>query len=313
MFVTLRHHFTPAALLAMMNIYDFIRDNASYFDQSTFGRHGDLFIDYLCPITEPRMRVWSHKNCLMYVMQGVKAYVSGNTHHRSAEGEVLFIRKGGYVLFQHFEQPYRALIFMFDDTAVHDLWVEFPQLLPQKPEGELAFAEEAPIVVLESSELIRSVFLSALPYAEDPSLESRVSLELKFRELLVSLLNPKADNALYRYLSWISQDKALPFIKLMRENGHFNFTTEELARTAHMSLSAFKRFFRKHMGTSPGKWLSAQRIGHARQMLGAGKAVSEVAFMLGYSDAAAFSKAFKSATGLTPRDFARRIGPEARV
>lgn len=291
----------------MINMYDFITANASYFDQSTFGRHGDLFIDYLCPITEPRMRVWSHKNCLMYVVQGVKEYVSLDNHHRSAEGEVLFIRKGGYVLFQHFERPYRALIFMFDDSAVHDLWVEFPQLLPQKPEGELAFAEEAPILVLGSSDLIRSVFLSALPYTEDPTPESRVSLELKFRELLVNLLSAKAPNPFYRYLSWISQEKDLPFIKLMWENSHCHFTTEELAKTAHMSLSAFKRVFRKHMGTSPGKWLSAQRIGHARQMLGAGKAVSEVSFMLGYSDAAAFSKAFKSATGRAPRDFVREI------
>src|SRR5690348_10771886 len=105
----------------MLNMYDFIATNSSYFDQLKFGRQDDLFIDYICPIKEMKSRVWSHKNCLMYVVQGEKGYASSRQLYESGKGEVLFIRKGGYILFQRFKEPYRALIFMFGDDAVKSL------------------------------------------------------------------------------------------------------------------------------------------------------------------------------------------------
>lgn len=285
-------------------MYDFITTNASYFDQLKFGKEGDVFIDYLCPITDKKSRVWTHKNCLMYVMQGVKEYASLEHYHKSQEGEVLFFRKGGYILFQHFEKPYRALIFMFGDEAVQNLLLEYPHLLIIEQGTKNIFLNESEILALESSEFINSIFLSSLMYAQQPTEESHVSLELKFKELLVNLLRKKEDNAFYLYLSWISHEKDIPFIKLMKENSHLNFTIEELAKTANMSLSSFKRFFKKQFGLSPGRWLHEQRIARAKSMLkDHHKSISDVAFELGYSDAAAFSKAFKADTGYSPSYF----------
>jgi AraC-like DNA-binding protein len=99
-------------------------------------------------------------------------------------------------------------------------------------------------------------------------------------------------------------DDQAPFIKLMKENSHLNFTSEELAKTAGMSLSTFKREFKKQFGISPGKWLREQRLYRAKIMLkNPDKNISDIAFELGYNDVAAFSKAFKSETGYSPSEF----------
>lgn len=292
----------------MINMYDFISSNASYFDQLKFSEGGELFIDYLCPITEPQARVWSHKNCLMYVVQGAKGYASMDYHHKSQEHQVLFIRKGGYVLHQHFEKPYRALIFMFDEKAVKTLLAEYPGLLSKKVYTKADFMSQPVVIELGSSSFIESIFISSLEYLKHPATESVISLKLKFQELLVNLLREKDPNAFHMYLSWLCNDESVSFIKLMRENSHFNFTTKELARTAGMSVSTFKRTFKKHFDIPPGQWLREQRIAKAMALLSnTGNTISEIAFELGYSDAAAFSKAFKRANGLNPTDYRREL------
>lgn len=284
----------------MINMYDFITSNASYFDQMKFDEEGDVFIDYLCPITDDKSRVWSHKNCLMYVMQGVKEYASLEHYHKSKEGEVLFIRKGGYILWQHFDKPYRALIFMFGDDAIRNLLMEFPTLL-KTGKANKTFLNESEIVLLETPEIIKSIFLSCLVYVQDPVDESHASIALKFKELLINLLRKKEDNDFYNYLSWLSLDEEAAFIKLMQDNCHLNFTTAELARTAGMSLSTFKRTFTKYFDQAPGKWLQDQRIIRAKSMLGNPQfQISDIAFELGYNDVSTFSKAFKGKTGKSP-------------
>ncbi len=292
----------------MLNMYDFITSNASDFDQLKFGKQDDVFIDYLCPIPDTKSRVWSHKNCLIYVMQGVKDYCSLESYHKSQTGQVLFIRKGGYVIFQHFETPYRALIFMFDDGAIRNLLLEYPDLLQVESNTRKAFLAEPEILLLESSPFIESIFSSCLMYVQDAADESPISLELKFKELLVNLLRKKEDNAFYLYLSWMSLEEDVAFVKLMTENSHLNFTSEELARAAGMSLSTFKRTFKRYFKQSPGKWLREQRLSRAKSMLKRpDKNISDVAFELGYSDVATFSKAFKAETGLKPSAFVRSV------
>ena len=57
---------------------------------------------------------------------------------------------------------------------------------------------------------------------------------------------------------------------------------------------------------SPGKWLREQRIARAEGMLkNLNKNISDIAFELGYSDAAAFSKSFKSETGVSPTEYSK--------
>ncbi|HET8736054.1 MAG TPA: AraC family transcriptional regulator [Pricia sp.] len=288
----------------MINIYDFICSNSSFFNQLKFGDRGDVFIDYLCPIQEKKARAWSHKNCLMYVVQGVKGYDSVNHYHQSREHQLLFIRKGGVILHQYFQEPYRALIFMFDDAVIKEFISEYPTLLGPSISKNTDFSNQPTIMALNSNPFIKSVFIASLDYLKKPTAESVFSLKIKFKELFVNILRDKDSNTFTRYLLWLCKASDASFIKLMRENSHYNFTTKELARIACMSLSTFKREFVRILGITPGKWLRDQRMERAISLLClTEKPISEIAFELGYNDAAAFSKAFKRATYLNPSDY----------
>ncbi|MCE7923895.1 MAG: AraC family transcriptional regulator [Haliscomenobacteraceae bacterium CHB4] len=297
----------PQTNLPMLNIYDFICSHSKYANQLQFGNPENLFIEYVCPLKEMKVRVWSHKNLLVYPLQGTKGYAATDQYYQSRVQQFFFIRKGGFISHQYFEQPYRAMMFMFDDAAIKQFLTEFSILAPAGRYTATDFARQQVVTELKSSSFIEAVFMSSLDYLKDPGLESRISLEIKFKELIVNILREKDSNAFSAYLSWICNDTDAAFIKLMRENSHFNFSSPELARIACMSLSTFKREFIRLFGMPPGKWLREQRIARAVAMLSnSNKTISEIAFELGYSDIASFSKAFKLATSFNPTDYPQR-------
>ena len=200
----------------MINIYDFICSKASYFDQLKFGDKGDIFIDYLCPIQEKKARAWSHKNCLMYVVQGVKGYGSLNQYHQTQKHQLLFIRKGGIILHQYFQEPYRALIFMFDDAVIKEFISEYPTLVQSASLKGIDYSNQQPITVLNSNSFVKSIFISSLDYLKNPTTESTISLEIKFKELFINILRDKHSNMFATYLSWLCHTSEATFIKLMR-------------------------------------------------------------------------------------------------
>lgn len=288
----------------MINMYDYICANASLVDQMKFGKKGDIFIDYICVIDDRKARTWSHKNCLMYVVRGIKGYDTHDHYHESAPHQVLFIRKGGVVLHQIYEEPYRALIFMVDDSTIQNIISEYPKLFALQPGPRIDFTSYPSLANLQTSRHIQSIFYSALEYLKNPTPESQISLELKFKELVVNLIRQKESNTFVEYLSWLCQESEAAFIKLMRENCQNNFTVKELARIAGMSLSTFKREFVRVLGLPPGKWLDNQRMTKAYYyLLHTSKTISEIAFDLGYSDTSAFSRWFKHRTGQSPQLF----------
>ena len=288
----------------MINIYDFIVTNSSLFDQSKFGSKGDILIDYLCPIQEKKTSVWSHKNCLMYVVQGAKGYDTFQHYHQSGKHQVLFIRKGGVVLHQFFKEPYRALIFMFDDNTILEIMSEYPLLFVVGHNQNIDLEEYPPITELKSNVHVQSIFFSALDYLKNPAPESTISLSIKFKELIINVLREKGSNAFVQYLSWVCRDNDASFIKLMRENCHNQFTVKELARLSCMSLSTFKREFVRILGVPPGKWMNDQRVTRALYLLRhTEKLIGEIAFDLGYNDASAFSRWFKQQTNQSPVEY----------
>jgi AraC-like DNA-binding protein len=78
----------------------------------------------------------------------------------------------------------------------------------------------------------------------------------------------------------------------------------DLARYHSLSPSHFALLFRKHRGQTPRRFLQQARLEKATGLLQAADLnIKEIAAACGYVDAPHFCHAFKSATGLTPKQF----------
>ena len=80
----------------------------------------------------------------------------------------------------------------------------------------------------------------------------------------------------------------------------------DLARAARMSQRSYLRHFTRATGTSPLRWLVAQRIAAARPLLESTNApVEEVGAAVGFADAATFRHHFARAVGTSPSAYRR--------
>jgi transcriptional regulator GlxA family with amidase domain len=81
---------------------------------------------------------------------------------------------------------------------------------------------------------------------------------------------------------------------------------EDMARHAHMSARTFARRFVAETGESPKRWLTQQRVHHARRLLETTDlAVEEVARRSGFGSAAAMRTHFGRATATRPTAYRR--------
>jgi len=85
------------------------------------------------------------------------------------------------------------------------------------------------------------------------------------------------------------------------------FSLQELASAAAVSRFHFARMFRVSIGHSPMEFLVKLRIDAARALLQSGKQrIADIAATLGFCDQSHFTRTFRRATGVAPREYAHR-------
>lgn len=95
----------------------------------------------------------------------------------------------------------------------------------------------------------------------------------------------------------------------MVENLDAGIAVDDLARRAHMSSRTFARRFVDEVGTTPHKWLTEQRVGHARTLLESTDiGIEQVAAQVGFGSATLLRHHFTLSVGLSPTAYRRRFG-----
>jgi AraC family transcriptional regulator len=81
----------------------------------------------------------------------------------------------------------------------------------------------------------------------------------------------------------------------------------DIANVACLSLFHFTRAFAAAMGVPPHRYVSQRRLEAAKAMIAAGRAsLYEIALDCRFSSQSSFTRAFRSATGMTPAEYRRR-------
>jgi AraC-like DNA-binding protein len=91
---------------------------------------------------------------------------------------------------------------------------------------------------------------------------------------------------------------------MMREPGQ-DWSTDNMARVAHMSRASFYKHFVGASGQPPAQFLLLLRMKIAAQRLHAGETIERTAEHVGYRSHAAFSRAFKKVIGEQPGAYRR--------
>lgn len=105
--------------------------------------------------------------------------------------------------------------------------------------------------------------------------------------------------------------KVVRSISLMEENLEVPLSSATLAQQIGVTRRQLERLFQEHMRTSPVSFYLGLRLERARHLLRqSGMDVIEIGLACGFASASAFSRAYRRAYGLAPREDRREAGLE---
>lgn len=286
--------FLVSFLPILYNLYSHIANNPSRCQRLTCGE--SLFTLYNCGLRNKFESLWSHNNYIVYVLEGRKVWRTAQGVYDLKEGCCVFVRKGASIVEQFVDTEFCFFLFFIPDEFICEV-------LKSKTTPIQSCAKKYDAVIsIDNSATVKAFFQSMLPYFEDCHKPDQTLLELKFKELILTVADNPGNSELLSYFKLLLQEpQNVSLQRIMEENFCFNLKLEEFAKLSARSLSAFKRDFLRLYNTSPGKWLLEKRLIYARHLLtNLGKTVADAAFESGFESPSHFSRAFRSRFDSSP-------------
>jgi len=185
----------------------------------------------------------------------------------------------------------------------------FPEILKN------IYADELPLLIEKSktskrSKIVASVdviskFIDSLSfYFENPSLVSEDILELKVKELILLLIQTKNVDSVIELISNLYAPRTTQIKKVIDTHMYSNLSIDDLAKLSNLSLSSFKREFKRIYDNSPQSYINTKKLEKAQALLqNTNLAIGEIAFDIGFNDPQYFTRLFTKNIGITPSDF----------
>jgi len=283
----------------MHNFLERVLQHPDYFRQ--FKCSDSLITVFNCPIEARLMKtrfadLWSQYNYLFYVVDGRKVWHTATGSYDVGKETCVFVRKGAWILENFLENGFCVVLFFIPDEFICNALKT--KARPIADEGR----KYEPVMILEKSDKLSAFFHSFSSYFSETHEPDRSLLELKFKELILTIADSPHNTELLAYFcSLLNEPHHVALQRVMEENYCFNLKLEEYAELSSRSLSTFKRDFEKIYKMAPGKWLLEQRLEHARRLLqGKYKTIGEASFESGFESVSHFSRAFKNRFGVAP-------------
>lgn len=238
--------------------------------------------------------------CFFYMTKGVlKSYDSRGAHILQAK-EAITKNCGNYV--QKYELAPKE-----DGCEAIAVYL-YPELLKE------IYKDEVPSFLVTndipapkkfiSNQLIDQYMVNLSLYFQSPeSLDEELGI-LKLKELIMILLKSENHKDIRFLLSELFANVHLEFEQIIARNIYNPLNIEELAFICNMSISSFKRNFKKHFNSTPARYIKIKRLEKAaNSLLYSNDSVSAIAYDCGFQDASTFSTNFHEIYGMSPSNY----------
>lgn len=129
-------------------------------------------------------------------------------------------------------------------------------------------------------------------------------VELKIKEILLLLLSSKKADEVALLLEHFVNKRTANFKEVIGTHLMNEISIEELSQLCNMSLSTFKRHFKKIYGTTPNEYIFDKRLEYSKKLLATSEqSIDEIALLSGFKTTAHFSRKFKEKYAIPPSHY----------
>ncbi|HMI79618.1 MAG TPA: AraC family transcriptional regulator [Ferruginibacter sp.] len=287
----------------MVNLYEVLKNFPNLSKQ--LNCKDLLFTNYDCPQGDGKQRFFIECNHIAYVISGKRIFHKDKKTWDLKEGVCVFVKKGTHIAEKENGEGWCVMVFFMPDNFLK-------QLINENRNGlsltNLPEAGVDHILPLDVDDLSRSFFFSMLPYFSQVPSPPENLLELKFKELVLSLLSNKKNERFLSYLNNLSNDSSPSIEEVMHNNYAFKLTMAEYAKLTCKSIPTFKRDFKKVFKDTPARWVMKKRLKLATELLeNTPLSIGEICFECGFEKQTHFSRVFKEKMGVPPQQFRAKL------
>lgn len=225
----------------------------------------------------------------IYLQKGTGTY-SINKKEFVLKEKMIFVEFPGYPVSYQADQ----------DSLWTIRWVSISSDYLDKILQDMGITPDHPLIRPERPEAVESILAVLFDAIETDYIKD----ELACMGLVYQFLSLLATPEQQFYPGQDDVDRAVHFMK-----HHYDqkISMEDVAAHVNLERGYFSKQFRRRMGTSPQKWLTAYRVKKAEMLLlKTDLNISEIALSVGYENALYFSRLFNQAYGCCPTEYRLR-------
>lgn len=239
------------------------------------------------------------QNTFSFLIDGHKEVFADKTSIAIENSSFLLMKSGNCLMTEKLSDTianYRSVLLFFSDESVLKFINKHKIVKPSQEEKNSIYA-------FKYDDFLKTFVEGLIKVSQlKPELQKSL-LELKFEELLLYLKETKGKGFLFSLITTINS-RNQHFIDVVESNTLNKLSLKELSFLANMSVSTFKREFKKQFEASPSKWFQDKRLEHAAYLLREqSKRPSDIFEAIGYENLSNFIQAFKTKFGVTPKQY----------
>ena len=186
-----------------------------------------------------------------------------------------------------------------------------PEILKKIYQRELPLIfQQSQKITNQTSRIINNDFLiqkyieGLLFYFDNPALANEEILILKLKEIILLLAQTREAETIQVILSQLFSPITYTFEQIIEANLFSQVGVVELAEQTNLSVSSFKREFKKLYNDSPANYIKNKRLEKAAELLLVSEErITDIAFNCGFNELSNFTKSFHDKYGISPTGF----------
>lgn len=242
--------------------------------------------------------------CFLYMLQGQINYKTKNHNVSIPQNDAVLLKCGNYfsqIKGDKSVAQHQIIIIHFNLKILKSIYTSDLPKIFQVP----GFIDDKiDLSVLNNEFLIQKYIENLLFYFDNPTLVNEDILVLKFKEIILLLCQTKNALTIQHIFSQLFSPTSFTFKETIESNIYSNFGLAEFANLTSLSLSSFKREFKKNYNETPASYIRNRKLEKAAELLMLSEErITDIAFDCGFNDLANFSHLFAEKHNCSPSTY----------
>lgn len=264
-------------------------------------------VHYSIRESKEKDRLFIKDHMLMFILKGNQGLLTPNYFYKLEAGEAIFVKKGSIIVCEKLKHgnTLECILVFLTDEFLSEFISQYRQLISP---SELLDINSMGAYQFYLDQWMNAYITSVSSYFKLSPTPVSELLKHKFEELLILLVTGQERSYFMSFLKECLVKENSSIDVVINANVYRSLNIDHLAYLSNLSLSQFKREFKKKYKDSPANWLRKKRLERSSKLLlTTNKNINEICFESGFNNASHFCQLFNKQYQISPLKYRQKM------